>query len=162
MSLTLFRKGDSRLEINSSLHHQSSVSDSQKLVKLGWLNQKGSRCMALCNIIFHWVSSVWTHMTVDNMSYGQGERWQVNRIINCNRFGAQNFMRRLSSSHPGLCGIKHRSAGETKNPCVESKTYPMICGKLPIPPRKLTESIRGGSKPINTFTAWHLNSPKTS
>lgn len=161
MSLTHFRRGDSRFETSSGLHHQSSISDSQKLVKLGWLNQKGSRCMALCNIIFHWVSSVWRNMSVDIMSYGQGEWWEVSRIINWNRFGALNFILRLSSSHPGLYGIKKRPAGETKNLCVDSKTYPLICGKLPIPPSKLTESIREeGPTPINTFTALHLNSPR--
>ncbi len=71
--------------------------------------------------------------------------------------GQQNYKLeqvRSSKLHAGTLKLSSRSlwdenrpAGETKNPCVESKTYPLICGEFPIPPSKLTESIRGGSKP---------------
>jgi len=64
--------------------------------------------------------------------------------------------------HAGTLKLSSRSlwdeigfpAGETKNPFVESNTYPLICGELPILPSNLTESIREeGPNPINTVIA---------
>lgn len=86
-------------------------------------------------------------MSVDNMSYGQGGKMTGQQDYKLQQvWSSKLHAENLKLSSRSLWD-KKRPAEETKNPCVESKAYPLICGKRPIPPSKLTESIRGGSKP---------------
>lgn len=89
---------------------------------------------------------------MDTLVSGQYELWAGGMMT-----GQQDYkLEQVWSSklHAGTLKLSSRSlwdgklpAGETKNPSVELKTYPLICGELPILPSNLTESIRGGSKP---------------